>query len=117
MEFPVTIEKGEFKYSVYDQAALDFHLGQGWAVETATSLADLSAADIEKWGNQKLVELAEQVCSLRDEQVCSLNELTNRVAALEAILHEPAAPVEPTAPVEPAAADQAVPPVAPEGGK
>ena len=83
MEFPVNLTKGEFKYPVDSQAALDFHLGQGWAIESAIDYTGLTAPQIEAWGK----DIDSRLTAL--EQVAfpsSVADLTDRTAKLKAAI-------------------------------
>jgi hypothetical protein len=68
MEFPCTITKGEFRYQVDSQAALDFHLGQGWSLEKAVDYTGLTADQVEAWGraiDTALTGMAAEIESIR----------------------------------------------------
>jgi hypothetical protein len=79
MDFPCVITKGEFRYQVDSQAALDYHLGQGWVLESAVDYTGLTADQVEAWGRS----MSAQMDDLSNTLAASTSSLSKRISALE----------------------------------
>ena len=79
MEFPCVVTKGEFKYVVDSQAALDFHLSQGWALQSVENYTGATAEQVEEWGKSVNLRLS----ALEHELAAATSALRTRVSTLE----------------------------------
>jgi hypothetical protein len=67
MDFPLVIIKEDLRYMVHCQAELDYHLGQGWKVQTVEDYTGMPAARVEAWAHMidgKLLDYDAQIARI-----------------------------------------------------